>query len=282
MPVSDAKDLPDPLDAPAAPGATLPAADADELVAQLAGDAIEKLIEDADNGILPHRKTPEPIGGDNPLDVIDDPQPVLEADPSELSPQAFEPKATSDDPLRTGMNPVQQPSEAITDASADDEKLAVQSALDSVFHALNDKPPQDAKMADANFNVNPPDDPEPLIERHDAEPTESPAPAQDVPLPIANDDGHGTSDTPALAMSDEEDIAHSFDDAPAQSDVRALLADAVQSSPKGPPAIIVLTLRLLNAPFAYVSDPTRDIVGQIAIVTLVNALAVILYVILFR
>ncbi len=276
---SDTKDLPDPLDVAIGPAETVPVGDADVLVAQLAGDAIDKLIADAENGIVPDRKSPEPI---------DEPKPNLEADPTELPPMPKPPAATEDDPLRTGMSLPQESSGGLTSDASDDENAEVQSALDSIFDSLNQKPAEDARYADANLNADRDTDPMTGVPGEKPEADHAQSLPRDVPPNIANDDGHGGA--ASAELPEEPEIEHTFDDAPAQSDVqsdaqsdvRALLADAVKTAPRGPPAIVVLPLRLLNAPFAYVSDPARDIVGQIAIVTLVNALAVILYVLLFR
>jgi hypothetical protein len=285
---SDTKDLPDPLDVVIGPAEAVPVGDADILVAQLAGDAIDKLIADAENGIVPPRKEPEPIPDPDPLDAIDEPKPNLEADPTELPPMPKPPAAAEEDPLRTGMSLPADSSDALTSDASDDENAEVQSALDSIFDSLNQKPAEDARYADANLTADRNTDP--MAGGSGEKPQADPAQSlpRDVPPDIANDDGHGGSTS--ASPSDEPEIEHTVDDIPtsldgqpdAQSDVRALLADAVKTAPKGPPAVVVLPLRLLNAPFAYVSDPTRDIVGQIAIVTLINALAVILYVLLFR
>ena len=56
-----AVDLPDPLDRPAgAPGAATPLPDADDLLAQLAGDEIERLLSEADLDV-PADPAPRPV-----------------------------------------------------------------------------------------------------------------------------------------------------------------------------------------------------------------------------
>lgn len=48
------------------------------------------------------------------------------------------------------------------------------------------------------------------------------------------------------------------------------------------PSPLVRLLELLNAPFAFVPDSVRDLLGKIAILTLMNAIGVLLYLFLFK
>jgi hypothetical protein len=48
------------------------------------------------------------------------------------------------------------------------------------------------------------------------------------------------------------------------------------------PSPVVRLLELLNAPFAFVPDAARDTLGKIAILTLMNAIGVLLYLFLFK
>lgn len=317
-----AKDLPDPLDTPAGG----PAADPDDLVAQLAGDAIDRLLEDAEKGIVPPRPPPE----DDPLNEIDlpdadapdvpapaahltptpasdsstpvesatepvssesaDPQvpddddaPALETptpDPTELDPVAPEPPDLVA-PDAIASEPQSEPSDppATADADADAHvPPAMQAELDSLFNSLG------GDASDTPDAV--PDEPSPATATADPQPAPAQAPGVahssmpppvDVPPEIANDDGHGGG-----LAADDHRPSDPDDDASLQTDVKQLLHDAQHDSPASAPGFIIAPLRLLNAPFAGLSDPTRDTLGQIALVTLVNALAIMLYVILFR
>ena len=67
------------------------------------------------------------------------------------------------------------------------------------------------------------------------------------------------------------------------ADVKALLDDALAAdAEQGKSRVLLWPLRVINAPFSGVNDGLRDVLGQVAIITLINALAVLLYVILFR
>ena len=46
--------------------------------------------------------------------------------------------------------------------------------------------------------------------------------------------------------------------------------------------IFVRLLELINAPFAFCPDVLRDMLGKVAILTMMNSLAVLIYVLLFR
>jgi hypothetical protein len=94
-------------------------------------------------------------------------------------------------------------------------------------------------------------------------PSPASAPVIEMPPPV---------DVPAEIASDS------------RADVKALLNDAARkSSPVAAASgMLIKPLEWVNAPFAYVSDRVRDAIGQVAIITLINALGVMLYVIFFR
>jgi hypothetical protein len=48
------------------------------------------------------------------------------------------------------------------------------------------------------------------------------------------------------------------------------------------PSLLVRLLELLNAPFSFCPDSVRDLLGKIAILTLMNAIGVLLYLFLFK
>lgn len=52
--------------------------------------------------------------------------------------------------------------------------------------------------------------------------------------------------------------------------------------PKEKPSVLVKVLELLNFPFATCSDSLREVLGKIAILTTMNSLAVLLYLLLFK
>ncbi len=240
------KDLPDPLeDASNAADADAGARTSpDELVAKMADDEIDRLIAAADRGALT-----EPSQEQSPTDVIDE----------------FEKRALLPDPDLDLLKPAAGAIQAA-------DSPGLQSQLDSLFNTLDTKEPSLASPTSASTVDATPPMPPPV----------------DVPADIANDDGHGAAETepehqPIDAASDAAAPLPADPDAAMRADVKALLDEAVDlPKPRAAPKFIVVPLRLLNAPFAGLSDEKRDIVGQIAIVTLINALAVMLYVVIFR
>lgn len=215
------RDLPDPLDEQ-----TSTSESADDLVAQLADEAIDQLIADADRGDSP--KPPEP-----PVAWAAAPEPEPVAPPS--------------------GNPLQ-------------------AQLDTLFSQLGDEPVATDSPAPSTASENPVLEPSPTD------------PPQDVVVPPVEASALEAPPVEAPAVEATQERTLEPDVTPAmQSDVRALLDDAVHQAPSsGAPAFIVRPLEWINAPFARLSDNTRDTLGQVAVVTLINALAVILYVVLFR
>lgn len=227
------KDLPDPLEEPP----TTAGGNADDLVAQLADEAIDKLIADADRGEAP--PPAEPV-------VAPKPEPA----PIETAPVDTAPVDTA----TVGAPPADEAASA-----------PLQDQLDTLFNQLKDDSVAPVEAAPEPA----PAEPAPATP---GTPIAMPPPV-DVPADIA---GLPTGASPDSAQ--DPNVTPTM-----QSDVRALLDDAVHNAPRADvPSFIVRPLEWINAPFANLSDDTRDTLGQIAVVTLINALAVILYVILFR
>jgi hypothetical protein len=119
-------------------------------------------------------------------------------------------------------------------------------------------------------------------------------PPVDVPVDIAEVQDNVDADAQADVKADAHANTHAAADVnkaasavvsieSGRTDVKALLDDALAADAEGANARVLLwPLRVMNAPFAGLGDGLRDVIGQIAIITLVNALAVLLYVILFR
>jgi hypothetical protein len=63
----------------------------------------------------------------------------------------------------------------------------------------------------------------------------------------------------------------------AAPELEALLPQADES-----PSLLVRLLELLNAPFSFCPDSVRDLLGKIAILTLMNAIGLLLYLFLFK
>lgn len=202
--MSAEQDFPDPLDDRRSTAAPSP----DDLLSQMADDAIDKLIAEADAMDSPPAP-PAPV-----TDFIPPPEPAsIEAAPVEatLAP-AIEP-------------PVEDSAEA---------------SLQSILAAAEAGPPAAAEAA------------EPVTVR-------APATHADLPPPVAA--------PPAEVLQN--------------ADVKALLADDAHAAGEKS-SIVMLPLHILSAPLTHADDRIRTAVGQIAILTLLNAIAVLIYVFVVR
>lgn len=269
------KDLPDPLEAPGGS----PAADPDELVAQLAGDAIDRLLEETEKGLVPPRPRPQ----DDPLNELESPvQPGADSDQSQKSPDAADGPMVASDAIPGGSDTaVSESSEDIQDSQhqegsdSSDALNEVQAGLDSLFGALGKETSANTNSAAFSDKVG-----SEKVE-HPPEASVPMPPPVDVPPEIANDDGH--DQTIASPEQGTADPSTSVDSVDPTTDARKLLLEETRASARSPVLLaLLLPLKLMNAPFSGLSDQTRDVLGQIGLITLVNALAILVYVLIFR
>lgn len=242
------KDLPDPLEAPE----SSPVNDPDELVAQLAGDAIDRLLEETEKGLVPSRPKPQ----EDPLDELE--SPVRSSSGSVQSPVPSDPVDSpmiQADPSIPGSDKVVSESSGEVQDSPDrhvSESSEKEVSLDTVQVSGSETVVSESvrSIPDASFPMPPP---------------------VDVPPEIANDDGHAES-------LESTDLSNPM------TDVRNLLLmdEAQDSSRSWVVSAVLFPLKLINAPFSGLSDQTRDVLGQIGLITLVNALAILAYVLIFR
>ncbi|HLL89616.1 MAG TPA: hypothetical protein VK324_09950, partial [Tepidisphaeraceae bacterium] len=101
----------------------------------------------------------------------------------------------------------------------------------------------------------------------------APALGATSPVEAGTKNGEATDAADPLQTLDAELSAALVADA----DPEPVHAEAVDSLP-----VYLKPLEWLNAPFAGLSDALREAVGKVAIVTLVNAFAVLAYVVVFR
>ena len=211
-----AVDLPDPLSAaPVNPGNT------DDLLAQLAGEEIERLLAEAD----------EPTGREKPVDQ-----------PTTQTAVASPPQASSAAPVASHLEP---PTSTSTSATAPARKE--EQELSALFTQLEGSAPPPA-------------------------PVENPAQTSKIEEPSAAD---------ALAQEMLEDAAVSGR-AALGSDVShsAPVPDQAEENVHDP--LLVRLLEWVNRPLDNCSDQIRDLIGKVAILTTVNAAAVLAYVIFVR
>jgi hypothetical protein len=197
-----AVDLPDPLSKPPSP-----LSGADDLLSQMAGEQIDRLIAESESAKAAIATPNDPFASQlddlfnqlnsAPADLVTVEQSVVEPPPAPVAPPPLvveaTPAAVVEEP------PAPQPIAAIEQPTSAAERAALTPPIDPVA-AIEALPP--------------------------------PAPA---------------------AASDEERVS-----------------------------ILVRVLELINAPFAACPDMLRDMLGKLAILTLMNSIGVILYVVIFR
>jgi hypothetical protein len=194
-------DLPDPMDIANSPSK----ASADDLLSQMADEAIDQLIADAEKGVSPPATVPTEV---------------------------------------TTLPPV-APAPAVT--------------LPSV-----ELPPVSPQADSPAVDLPPTPEPDPVTPVIETPVGESSAATVDEETVEPHADSHvSAAESPVVIPPD-----------------RQALLDYVHDEPK--PGVLLMPLQLLNAPFASLSDTARDRMGQLAIITTINAMAFILYYILFR
>lgn len=264
-------DLPDPLDA-APPGAGGGGAGgADDLLSQLAGDEIDRLLAEADVEREP--ASPPPATSANPAAAPAPPQhpavhPATEPwhEPTASATPASPPPAVAANVLTSPPAPSPEPvpsgaSGAPLTATTPQDDPSVTAELDEVFNQQTSAPSKPAT---------PPPDFAGALDAAAAEAARKPVP------PVTGD--ATPADSHAVAATADAGAGEST-----TSDERAGLdVAASEAADEGPPSLPVRVLELFNAPLNVLPDAVRDAVGVVAILTLVNAMAILLYVLLVR
>lgn len=228
--MAQAIDLPDPLDDQPA-GAN----NADDLLAQLAGEEVDRLLSEAD--VLPSADPLHPANIDLPA------QPAAPAEPQPSLDQLFD----------QFDGPQLPPSDA---PAASIEESITQRAQDLIEQA----------RLEAGQNV-----------ALDPASTEPSAAADLAAEMEADEQAHlaamlriNTVAPQPTALIDEAQVE------------AAAEQEADQSTIEQPAPLVVRLLEWINSPLANLSEKARHAVGKVALVTTVNALAVLLYVLIFR
>jgi len=214
-------DLPDPLaTSPAGPTST------DDLLAQLAGEEIERLLAETEI-------TPEP-------------QPPASIAPQASAPQAPAPVSPPPAPVAAAM-----PDAALTGSHKDD--------LESIFTQLDERDKAAASAAPK------------AIAAIEAKPAaaEEPSVAEALAAEMAEDEAQHARPSGGSAASMSMDVHGDGDSASSQSGSAS-------------PSLFVSLLAVISSPLDAFSDQTRDLIGKVAILTMLNALCVLAYVIFFR
>jgi hypothetical protein len=282
-------DLPDPLDPAAASteAPAAPAASADDLLAQLAGEEIDRLLAEADaeRPTLADRAAAAKFASTTSGDS---------APAAPLAPPA--PPAPNAQPAPTSV---------ALPAATGNQAAGIPTELDALFEQIDagDRPP--APPATATSAAEPATKREMTADEIAAailasppatEPRTEPA-AADAPAIEASAAQVADSEIEAAASASTSDVASAAvtiaEMATGAAEATALLDDEVAAPAPGseflledgdysPPTLLVRMLELLNAPFAALPESFREALGKIAILTLFNSLAVLTYVLLFR
>lgn len=293
-------DLPDPLEQPPAASP----ANTDDLLAQLAGDEIDRLLAEAD------ADAPAPAAAAVPA-----PEPEAPADPPAtatvavlIPPAPVEPPggATVAIPPAAPVVEAAQAAPAIPDlgaAAGTDVGNAVQSQLDDLLQEITagttpSSPTPSSAAAPAPAAIESPGSAPPAMELSAAakavdQEIASAAPAVlkdlEAELEAVAPAGSATASAPAepvnadamTSAGERRGLGASTEDSSTsgavvnQDEVDALL------EPESLP-IYLKPLEWLNAPFDLLPDAVRDVIGKVALLTLFNAVAVLLYVFLIR
>ena len=248
-------DLPDPMHnaAPAAgPGV-------DDLLAQLAGDEIDRLLAEADI----ERSVPPTQVLTPPADFSPTAPPLAEApSAADLAPTASDP-AISPEPKQI---PDGKSATSIAEADVEELDARVAKELNTLFTELDSEQPSPAAAQAA------------------------PAPAPALAAAAATAEATTNALIAAVSAPPSDPVAH------AQELERQVLGKTLLDALGGPLEIPTPTSRLrsinlsfllrplewLNAPLNACSDTVRESLGKVAIMTLINALAILLYVMFLR
>lgn len=220
-------DLPDPLEALAPPGHSLAAApagaSADDLLSQMAGEEIDRLLSEADANPAPPSPAP-----DSSVNVSKAENSALGMDEATL--------AALDKSLNATV-----------------DNAALQSQIDALFKELGGEGgAAPALMADVSELV-------------------ADAAAVDV---------DGKSDEPLQSQLDS--LFQQLVQAPVAAEAGPNAPAAERADAPRWLTLVEKPLEWINAPFAGLSEELRQTLGKVAVVTCLNSLAVIIYVLLFR
>jgi hypothetical protein len=275
-----AVDLPDPLQAQG--GGGIPE-NADDLLAQLASEEVDRLLSEADEAPIgsiefstsdaaaPDAASPSSDAGEASLNELfneldDDQIPTLAEDvpPPPSAPQVVVAPPAAAAPLDTpGLTAMRQQA----DAPAPD---AASSVPASAADALAAEMEEDERAHAAALRRMKQGETTPPLPTPDAAPVPPPsseAPAVPAPAPVATaapapDQAAPTTATTAITIDPQA------------------LEDSGPAEPGVP--LLVCVLEWINAPLDGLSESLRGAIGKVALVTTFNALGVLLYVLFFR
>ena len=255
---SQGADLPDSLDS----ALPVSAEKVDDLLAQMAGEEIDRLLSDAENPRESTEQRATPVSPEQPV--------VRQLDALFAAPEvpAELPKPTRSAPPAAESKPVPA---APSDAPMGDDEVSKQ--LNDLFSDAETS--AEVPKADAVATSAPATAPAPA----------SPASAAPTSTEAASDAAAAVDPSLAMEMSTTSEeraaLGATESDASTQDPLNLQLPEGDDEG-QGLAEVAIKPLEWMNTPWGGVPDQWRDMVGKIALLTLFNALAVLVYVFLFR
>lgn len=265
----------------------LASASADDLLAMMAGEEIDRMLADAEI----QKPLPEEHATAHDSE--------LRGDPSTISNmvvdghRSFQPSNHEED-LSHATTPEEKsalhvPSELLEQAALNDDEAARFAAIfatpvdsgvesgvesgDQSHEPVSDVKPVDHNATNAGESAGSSHVPHAVTAKHESK-EHSPSTGSE---PIHTDAHHGDSPVGDTSAADQ---AHEHK--PAEAELAAVLADAeFQDHEPGLP-FYLKPLEWINAPMAALPEAVRSSLGKVGLLTLFNAVAVLLYVIIFR
>ena len=270
-------DLPDPLES-----ASQPLGNADDLLAQLAGEEVDRLLAEAD---AEGKRQPKPGEARRTTDAATEPPPAPEHAIQDQLDALFT-EIASDQPKSEPPSVTAPLAPAPPAPARETSPPAVTPIAPMPFGPITSKLPDDidanevmaAILGDVGATAPAPPLPPPPVEQPAFPTAPRPAPVQTniLSAPVAaapRELATTTAERDALALSDPAD------ELPGPGELQALTGPIEDDRPL--PAYLK-PLEWMNAPLEMLPPTLRDVLGQVAILTLVNAIAVLIYVFVFR
>ena len=245
-------DLPDPLDA-----STMGASpSADDLLSQLAGDEIDRMLADSD----------------------------VDRDPAASADAAAPPLSVS---TGQAVEPATDIARQATPAEVDPE---INAQLDALFEDLTESPARAAQPAAPELETNP----QPALAGVEAAAPELASIPQAIATSLAEETPAALAApilaNPALGQDELDTLAERAaltaplpePEADPRAQIQSSLEEAEASDDERRLPLLLRPLEWINAPFAALPDPLRETLGKIGLLTLFNAVAVLAYVLIFR
>lgn len=242
-------DLPDLL----SPPANGTAVNADDLMSQLAGDEIDRMLAEADVD-----RAQDEDSTDAPAPSPPATEAALEHELDDLNSEL----GLADDSIDSHVEEELDAVEAAT-STTELTNPQIQSQLSSELDELIDEINHPQPPAPDDLPAAPALDPDPAATAALHPPAE--------PADIATPQADAEASPPSDADVREEQAA-----------TAALLESIEPTAPPVPLPIWLRPLEWLNAPLAGLTDAARSTLGKAALITLFNAIVILLYVLLFR